>query len=1326
MADGLLGRLGVELYADMAKFTGDLGKATKEVDGFVSNATKGFTNAHGAIMGLAGALGVLGFAKIIDDVAKVRGELDDLADSGLGSVEALSILKQQAKLSGAEFGEVTGALSKMSRGLLGTEKETSKAGDALGRLGISARDANGNLRASADVMQDVSKALNGYQDNADKAAYAQAIFGKGGEKMLPLLKDMAEFGEINATVTSKQAAEADEYGKAQKRLEVALTGSKNAIAGAMIPAVSAFTSAFADLVKENNNANNGIKNLAKDGTLTDWGTKAAFAVGAVIDVFQILARMVKSIGETIGAFVAAAVDNFSSVGTAISQLASGKFSEAQKTMQGSSERTRVIFGSLGDNIKDIFSGEKFTDKLSAKFIEQQQKIAASGNDTRAKLDSSGLGIIEKQKEVAVKVTDYGKDIAKAYETWVKAMEAVEKQYDAVAGSFANEKQRLEFEISLLGQSKQAIAAANEVRKIDLALRKAISELPEDASSEAITRLINLADQAKKDLPALAQQLADGQEAIKAAQDEFKSMYDIVDGGFKAALNGAKSFGDYIKNGLKNALYQLVAKPFIVQITGLLTGQSGFNFGNLFSGGTGSANSANGLSGLGNLFSGFSNLATTITNGVSTGIANIFGAGNVVSNFLGGATGALQGPTLTGAALGGGAATAGSTIAGSLAAAGPYIAAALAAYQLYNTFRDKGENPKYRIGFGSQAQGYASDSVFGRQGFVYAQGNDAQNQEFRNVQRATDGLDKLLAKQMTPAQIAAATARLNGATGTEFSFPKGDPTASEQLLLDFTKIKYKSVFADLDKDFSDFIGGFTGKSEDLIKSIGEMAVVLETLSSGAIKGLTLDALKAMQLETESLAQTLTRVSNAYGNYEKLFIPQEERNKKMFDAFKKQITDLGGTLPTTRQGFRDLVDSLDLNDEKQRKLWQALIDGASVADAYYSALVDVNASVKNMTASLEDLGLTAEEISKIQVTQASSAMAAINAAMETIKQLQGFRAQNNATIASVMRQRDPQGYSTFMQGNVNTARAGLITSLSAGYTTGQRLQAAGGLRDALGAQYEYRMSEASAARDNAAAAMRLQAQAYRDLAAQTQALANSFRSVAAYGRSLGVSAYSTMSPSDQLGAAAGQYASLLSRARGGDANAAGGLASASQSYLSLAQDFYGSTGAYAQIFSQVQSDLMAFEGMADAADAAAAALLSQATTTAEAADRLASSLTPQMIDLQDKYVQELEALNTMTEAWEAEQRTILSEQSVVYVRIANASEAVRDGVGSLNQEVRNLLLATNAANAALLTALAAVVRSTTTTATATTSQANSLAAVATIGEQRKAKTVLELTQ
>jgi hypothetical protein len=284
------------------------------------------------------------------------------------------------------------------------------------------------------------------------------------------------------------------------------------------------------------------------------------------------------------------------------------------------------------------------------------------------------------------------------------------------------------------------------------------------------------------------------------------------------------------------------------------------------------------------------------------------------------------------------------------------------------------------------------------------------------------------------------------------------------------------------------------------------------------------------------------------------------------------------------------------------------------------------------------------------------------LDNLKNIGAFQGGNNATIAGIMQGRAGYNFGVYVQGNVNTARAGYVNSL--GGTVSDRIAGASGLRDSLSAQYQYQMQQLQQQQQAQLSAQQAQIAAQRTLASQAQQLGETFKSLGQYGRSLLVGSFSTLSPEAQLAAAGSEYQSLLSRARGGDRNAASGLQSASQSYLQQAQGFYGSAGQYAAIFSQVQADLAGFGGLGDQQ-------LELAQSMSDSLETLTNTLTPEMIALQDRFIAELEILNSDAEAWAAEQRTIASENATIYRYLADSSAEVARNTAGLRNDIQQLI-------------------------------------------------------
>ena len=170
----IAGTLELQMLANLARLQVDMTKAK----GIVGDAV-------GAIEKVLGAIGI-GFSAhaLLEKINSVTEGLERLKQSSEktgASVEELSKLKFFAGLSGSSLEGVTGALVKLSKGMAGAGTDTAATSQALKFLGLSAKDAAGNLKDLAVLFGEISQKLIGYQDGAGKAALAQALFGKAGE-----------------------------------------------------------------------------------------------------------------------------------------------------------------------------------------------------------------------------------------------------------------------------------------------------------------------------------------------------------------------------------------------------------------------------------------------------------------------------------------------------------------------------------------------------------------------------------------------------------------------------------------------------------------------------------------------------------------------------------------------------------------------------------------------------------------------------------------------------------------------------------------------------------------------------------------------------------------------------------------------------------------------------------------------------------------------------------------------------------------------------------------------------------------------------------------
>ncbi|SPR99304.1 hypothetical protein CBM2634_A80236 [Cupriavidus taiwanensis] len=264
-----IGQITVDLLAKTGSFETDLNRAAKlseqrakEIDKAFSTAAAGIT--AGAVA--AGAALVTLGSKAVDQLA----QLDDMAQKTGASVERLSQIQQTASAFGQDFGQVDDAISRLAKGMATVDSETNKTQKALAALGLSAKDAGGALRDPGELLVEVSKALQGYEDGAAKAALATDLFGKSGANLLPFLNDLSENVDRFNGVSAEAAAEAAKFQDNLNGLKSQLEALAQTTTAAVLPSMSRF-------IEEINAAAR-----ASDGLLETLGRQVSFNVGRLL------------------------------------------------------------------------------------------------------------------------------------------------------------------------------------------------------------------------------------------------------------------------------------------------------------------------------------------------------------------------------------------------------------------------------------------------------------------------------------------------------------------------------------------------------------------------------------------------------------------------------------------------------------------------------------------------------------------------------------------------------------------------------------------------------------------------------------------------------------------------------------------------------------------------------------------------------------------------------------------------------------------------------------------------------------------------------------
>jgi lambda family phage tail tape measure protein len=233
-----LGSLVVSLTAETAQFKEALSKAAYEADRSmkrIESSTNFLSNAFKTLL-TAGVVAQVttGVNNILESMAR----LEDLSKTTGSSVENLSALADQAKIVGVDVNTLEAALMKFNKTLFSVSDESSRVEKALNAIGLSSSQLK--QMDTVDATFAVAKALQGFADDANKAAIITTIFGRSAREISPFLQDLAENGKRNATVTLEQAVNAGKLQDEVRKLALEFDLFSRTIIGKAIPPLIEF------------------------------------------------------------------------------------------------------------------------------------------------------------------------------------------------------------------------------------------------------------------------------------------------------------------------------------------------------------------------------------------------------------------------------------------------------------------------------------------------------------------------------------------------------------------------------------------------------------------------------------------------------------------------------------------------------------------------------------------------------------------------------------------------------------------------------------------------------------------------------------------------------------------------------------------------------------------------------------------------------------------------------------------------------------------------------------------------------------------------------
>ena len=446
-------------------FRRSLTNVSDQVAGAAKKLALPFTLAAGAV-GFSLSTMMSKFLSVGDGI--------DKASIRIGvSAERLQSLRYAANLSGASAETLDKSMAKLNENIAkAASGKNEELASLFKKLGISLKDANGNLRNAADVMPQFADAIQRNTDAGLRARMMIAAFGEEGQKLVPMLEggsgalqEMQDRAKrLGLVMSGDDVKAAAALGDRFSELGMVFDSFGNTLSAKIAPVLTPIIDDLVEFIAKNKEAFAGRVSQAV----------AQFAQAIKRIDFQALADGCMKAFDAIGR-VFDAIGGFETVLKAIGAILAGKVLLGLASFSGSLLTLGVSFAKLIPLVIKV--GASFAGMLGPIGL-----IVAAVGTAAALIIANWDSIGPKVKEVWEKISGWAsekmQEIKSAFSAagdliagvWSKLCGQIESLWDDVVGYYAGKIETFK------GMFSDAVKVVSNLFSGDLS--KAFSGLPE--------------------------------------------------------------------------------------------------------------------------------------------------------------------------------------------------------------------------------------------------------------------------------------------------------------------------------------------------------------------------------------------------------------------------------------------------------------------------------------------------------------------------------------------------------------------------------------------------------------------------------------------------------------------------------------------------------------------------------------------------------------------------------------------------------------------------------------------------------------------------------
>jgi cob(I)alamin adenosyltransferase len=568
------------------KFSAVFGQATAGLGKLQQSAT-----ALSSVLGGIAAGGFVGsLGSMVRSTVNLADELNKLSQRTGITVESLSAIQNAAELADVTTEEFTGGIRKLNLALVEAQDGTSKVAQVFKALGVD------TTKGAEVALRGISDAFGKLPDGATKAAVATEIFGRSGEKLIPLLNggsaalDQARAAaeRYGTLISGKLAADAEAFNDNLTKLGQSARALGVGFANALVPSLTTisdnlvvarergglFVQTLREIDKLVISAFGGVENLfTGGGGFFDRRAAAQFQFYANQENPETARRRLEDVQAQLMAAQArrAPGGDIESLPPSMRQAARRVNEAAVKRLQAEVDELQRRVGERGQGeVGPQLPAGRAPDPAALLRALAPPRAAGAGGRAAAGLSLDELMAQAAARRIALQDANEATFNADA-----------DRQQQALLDFYADLALAQQLRIELAEQEGER--AAESLQREAEAIKDRL-----DPTREYIRALERVAELQERGLLNDREAIAETNrlaEALKnngkAAQESDRVARDIgltFTSAFEAAIGGSKSFRDILK-GLESDLLKLgtrklITEPLFDGIQGLLGGMTG--------------------------------------------------------------------------------------------------------------------------------------------------------------------------------------------------------------------------------------------------------------------------------------------------------------------------------------------------------------------------------------------------------------------------------------------------------------------------------------------------------------------------------------------------------------------------------------------------------------------------------------------------------------------------------------------------------------------------------------------------------------------------------